>query len=221
MTKQYSIVADIAGNREALEALWVKLNPNSTKILVGDLFDRGPDSKGVWEFVRSKPDTIVLYGNHEDFLFRSLKGVVPDSYEYYEQIHWKTLWCCITNGGQATLDSFSDKSELKKVVEWVESLPVFYRDDGAGLFVSHAPLSPRSFREVNSPIFKKDVADLNSIVWGRNIPPRQPGLLQVFGHNRFKTEYSDELGLFAVCIDDCGRNRLCALEFPSMEYIYQ
>lgn len=48
---------------------------NSTVILLGDLIDRGPDSKGVIDFVRkwqTQRDVRVLMGNHEEMMLASL-----------------------------------------------------------------------------------------------------------------------------------------------------
>lgn len=226
MTSQtYSVIGDVAGELKTLQALWARLDPASHKILVGDLFDRGPDSKGVWEFVSTQPNTTVLYGNHEDFMVRSLVGGDGFS-DSMDRMHWRRQWLEPRNGGSATLRSFLDPETQEfmipvELMEWLDALPIFFRDNEAGLFVSHAPLVSRYFDQVNAPDFDKRSANLFPIIWERNPPVRQPGVFQVFGHNRVFVEYSDEEGRFAACIDDCANQQMRALLFPSMEYVVQ
>lgn len=66
-------------------------------ILIGDFIDRGPDSKGVIDFILKLQsegyDIICLKGNHEDFLLKSPynRGV---------------FLCWMQNGGDACLQSY-------------------------------------------------------------------------------------------------------------------
>ena len=72
------IIADIHGCVRAYEALLYRLQPNEAEdrlILLGDLFDRGPDSWEVFQTVVRQADAfgerfILLRGNHEDFLLQ-------------------------------------------------------------------------------------------------------------------------------------------------------
>jgi hypothetical protein len=70
MTEQIVAIGDVHGCVKTLKALWEKLEPYEDYIhlFVGDYIDRGPDSKGVIDFlmdVRRKRKTIFLRGNHE------------------------------------------------------------------------------------------------------------------------------------------------------------
>lgn len=79
-------VGDVHGCLAQLDALLAKIEADvavrpvreAYLVLVGDLVDRGPDSKGVVERLRSyshdKLKLIVLAGNHEEFLLRMLAG---------------------------------------------------------------------------------------------------------------------------------------------------
>lgn len=61
------VVGDIHGcYRELLRLLEkVQLADEDCLISLGDIVDRGPDSVKVYDFLRNRPNTIVLMGNHE------------------------------------------------------------------------------------------------------------------------------------------------------------
>lgn len=79
-------IGDIHGRLDAFEALLARIDADSAArgpatvrlILLGDLVDRGPDSKGVVERAmalgRERPHVTVLKGNHEELLLRTLGG---------------------------------------------------------------------------------------------------------------------------------------------------
>lgn len=103
-------------------------------VFLGDLIDRGPDSRGVVELVRELQSTdpehvVCLAGNHEDY---TLNRDDPARVE-----RW------LKNGAPETLASFgvSDPAALPDdFVDWVRRLPTYY-DDGVRLFV-HAGIRP-------------------------------------------------------------------------------
>jgi serine/threonine protein phosphatase 1 len=75
-------VGDIHGNIDALDDLLSRLlpsmRPEDTLVFLGDLIDRGPDSRGVMErLVRLREDaafeTVFLLGNHELWMLDSLR----------------------------------------------------------------------------------------------------------------------------------------------------
>jgi serine/threonine protein phosphatase 1 len=79
-------IGDIHGRLDLLNILLAKIDaddgergPAQTKlILLGDLPDRGPDTRGVIERVMAladqNPDCILLKGNHEELLIRAWEG---------------------------------------------------------------------------------------------------------------------------------------------------
>jgi serine/threonine protein phosphatase 1 len=97
--KRTLAIGDIHGCLSALEHLWQTVNPEPEDrvIFLGDYVDRGPDSKGVIDFILDLPsnlDVTCLIGNHEEkfFLANINKG---------ELAHWLDDW-----GGGATLESY-------------------------------------------------------------------------------------------------------------------
>jgi serine/threonine protein phosphatase 1 len=61
------VIGDIHGcYQELLQLLeTVQLNPSDRLISLGDIVDRGPDSVQVYDYLKNRPNTIVLMGNHE------------------------------------------------------------------------------------------------------------------------------------------------------------
>ena len=104
-------------------------------IMLGDYIDRGPDSRGVIEFLinlqKWSPDEIIcLRGNHEDLLLDALQG--EDA-----RCNW------LSNGGDATLRSYRAtraRDLPPSHTDWIRSLPLFH-DDGLRYFV-HAGVHP-------------------------------------------------------------------------------
>jgi serine/threonine protein phosphatase 1 len=61
------VIGDIHGCYQELLQLIAKaqLTPADWLISLGDIVDRGPDSVKVYDFLRHRPNTIVIMGNHE------------------------------------------------------------------------------------------------------------------------------------------------------------
>lgn len=139
MTKTYAI-GDIHGCLPQLQRL-VELceqdaaSQRSTLVFLGDYIDRGPDSRGVIEYLIDlqewSPDRIIcLRGNHEDLLLAAIES--EDA-----ELHW------LSNGADATLRSYkaSGAADLPAShIEWVRTLPLFH-DDGHRFYV-HAGVHP-------------------------------------------------------------------------------
>jgi serine/threonine protein phosphatase 1 len=78
-------IGDIHGRRDCLDALIGMIDADDaargradTKlVLLGDLIDRGADSRGVVEramHIAKSPKTVLLMGNHEEILIRAWEG---------------------------------------------------------------------------------------------------------------------------------------------------
>lgn len=147
-------IPDIHGERVMLEKLLNRLYLEEKMgltldklIFLGDMVDRGPDSKGVLDVVRAlqlqyPQNVVVLRGNHEWFLINCMrKGRYGDF----------QIWLTPNNGGSATLRSFSGTDGVhgpmipNEYVEWLESLPLSHEEPG--FFFSHAPIAKESCRQ--------------------------------------------------------------------------
>ena len=95
------VIGDVHGCLSELAALVesLPLQHGDTLVFLGDYIDRGPDSKGVIDYLldlrgRGEQTTVFLRGNHEDMMlsFMGLSGHHGDSF--------------LMNGGVATLASY-------------------------------------------------------------------------------------------------------------------
>ena len=117
-------VGDIHGHLGTFRALVhrLKLGDEDRIICLGDMIDRGPDSAGLIEFIRSDNRIICLKGNHEHMALSSLQedGVVE-------------LWQpWLARGGRSTWGSYivqaeGDLYEAKRLfaddLMWMDNLP--------------------------------------------------------------------------------------------------
>lgn len=89
---QYFITSDVHGFfNELMVALNSKgfdaNNSDHKLIILGDLFDRGPDNRKVYEFVKSLGDRFIyVRGNHEDLLGECVREIV--SGREVSEHHW-------------------------------------------------------------------------------------------------------------------------------------
>jgi len=149
---QYAI-SDIHGHLATFKALLRRLdfNRDDELFLLGDFIDRGPDSKGVIDYIRElRADghqVHCLRGNHEQMVLEAEWG--NDS--------WR-MW--LRNGGKATCRSFGTYDEWyvpEEYVAWMSELPLYLSTKGY-LFV-HAGLDGRK---------EKPLEDQESLLWARD-----------------------------------------------------
>jgi serine/threonine protein phosphatase 1 len=93
-------ISDIHGCNKTFRYLVqevLQLKPGDQLYLLGDYIDRGPDTKGVLDFIMELQEkqyqVTTLMGNHEDMMLQALEGD-----EYLE--HW------YMNGGHQAMTSF-------------------------------------------------------------------------------------------------------------------
>ena len=220
-----NIIADIAGRFDELMELIPKMPPGLI-ILLGDLNDRGRQSKEVIEWAMKTPNVITLNSNHGDMFVDFVEGT-----GLYGSVDF------LVNGGIQTLQSYGgflveeggtpyghpkiDVGATRTAclpfidmshIAWLKNLPYYYEQDG--LFVSHAPRNPTFPMErlcVRGP-------ELNSILWNRGNIRDIPGVFQVYGHNSSLQWHMGRGGdPIGVCIDDCRNKVLTGLHWPTKE----
>lgn len=168
------VIGDIHGCLNKLQALVDRCKIDSGEarprlIFIGDYIDRGPDSRGVVEFLidtqNGAPETVVcLQGNHEAMALLS-------AYDATKVAAW------LYNGGDATLLSYGTTTVAdipREHMSWFESLPI-HHDDGLRFFV-HAGIDP------SKPLDQQDDTDC---LWMREpflSDRREYSRLVVHGH---------------------------------------
>jgi len=217
-----NIIGDIGGQFDSLLRLVEKM-PKDEILLVGDLMDRGPKSRQVIEWAIAN-NIKALRGNHEDMMIDFYKNGI--SYRAkYSNGPGDHAW--LYNGGKQTLESYDaivmGKIKREKIpkehIDWLESLPLYY--ETYDFVVTHG--------SINGDLFDWKIAlnddglyeHGNHILWSRQFPSRR-SKLQLFGHNAHwgSKEFTDERGVYAICLDNSKSKVLTGISLPSQQ-IYQ
>jgi len=207
------VVGDIHGRLGMLEKLMAKIPWRPDKdalVFLGDYVDRGPDSRGVVDYILSlnREETQIgfIMGNHERMFLDYLADVHRDLY--------------LANGGLPTLKSYNpdDVGSLWGPIEipsnhksFFESLNPYFEIEG--YYLVHAGFRP------GIPVGLQSEVDMAWI--------REPfisstfdfGKKVVFGH----TPFSEPLVMKNKIGIDTGAaygRRLCCLELPSERFYF-
>lgn len=216
MKLQYIAIGDIHGCKKSIEALWktISIHKSAKFIFVGDYIDRGPDSKGVIDFlikVQSERDCIFLRGNHEQML---LDAVDQDAMN-----HW------LINGGETTLFSYGAELKVSNIPEthlnFIRNTKLYYNTEE--YFFSHAGAPPNMSIEES---IKLDEAH-DYFLWGRehlNSFQTSWEKTVVFGHTprAFPIRKPNMLGIDTGCVyNEIGYAKLTAVLLPEELFIEQ
>ena len=125
--KKYFIVSDVHSYLtlliEALDNNAFSLsNDNHVLVVCGDLFDRGLESRELYDFVKSIPDNRFIYirGNHEDLIIDCIDLLVKKEFNHLHHISNKTILTISQWTGISPLDLVNnnfDEVALKEVLK--------------------------------------------------------------------------------------------------------
>ena len=101
------IVGDVAGRLEEMESLLASVPKEINIICVGDVIDKGPNSKGVLDYIIEHDVQLVL-GNHEILLIKSLEEI--ESSQSLSDLQYTNLW--LESRGIDTILSYHPKANL-------------------------------------------------------------------------------------------------------------
>lgn len=152
------IIGDIHGCSAALRYLLAKIMPDEKEdrlILLGDLFDRGPDSWGVYMMVRELADKykdrfVLLRGNHEDYLLQA-------HLTFPQRLMWDRV------GRGTTVKSFKAHGmKMEESAPWIRDHVVFcYRGDGFQCVHAGLKIDPMEVNDLYTMIHDHSVAERN------------------------------------------------------------
>lgn len=221
MSERVFAITDIHGCSRTFISLVenvIQLKKEDTLYLLGDYIDRGPDSKGVIDYILQLKESgfklITLRGNHEAMMLNSMNNR-------------SSSLVFMTNGGDATLNSFgvTYPNEIENVyLNFFDSLEYFsvYKN----FILVHAGLN------FNHP---DPLEDKESMLWIRQFKVSPAFSDKIIVHGHTPTSLMDIQESFSlvqterkICIDNgCvyGLNEfygnLCCLELNSLTLYIQ
>lgn len=217
------VIGDCHGTYKTLLALIEKIKaqyPEEQIVSVGDLVDRGPDSKSVVQYVIDN-NILCVRGNHEEMMWKAVLIHTDEDNE---------LW--LNNGGFQTLDSYNgDDDLLIKHAKWMKDLPLYiefplsFNENGRYLVVSHSNVGEvwKWSKEQRS----QEEAHFNEyILWNRYNEEDNIDIYNIFGHT---PQYNGaDIDSFYTNVDTGavftgreGYGKLTAIHWPSMTLIQQ
>lgn len=129
------VIPDIHGcSKTLISLIETQIKPEKTDVLyfLGDYINRGPDSKGVLDYLMrfggTNTNTRFLMGNHEKYLLKAYKAEKKLAINPKLIKHQDAIEACLAHGGDQFLESFW-VSKLSQVSEeyfkWIKSLERF------------------------------------------------------------------------------------------------
>lgn len=156
----YYAIGDVHGEIGKLERLlgfirddadYARATPRI--VFLGDLIDRGPDSRAVIEraiHLCEGGEAIAIKGNHEELMLHAYGNRESVG------IYW---WA--ENGGDETIASYKrengDHDDWRDAIDkthltWMRGLPVMVRDEPRGLVFVHGGIDPKTFPQCSDEI---------------------------------------------------------------------
>lgn len=188
------IIGDVHGEFQSLLNLVEKIPKDSTLIFVGDLVDRGLNSKEVIDFVKKNNYQCVL-GNHEKMMIEYAHAF-EKTYPNLPSMNYYHRW--INNGGRQTLLSYKiidvdnytgkiycteDKEQFSRFlndIKWLESLPLYIelqvKKENRPIVISHAPIAEIWNLKSDENLLEEYA------LWNRINPSKNVEIFNIFGH---------------------------------------
>lgn len=188
-----NLIGDAEGYLKTVQALMAKMPQDAGTLLLGDINDRGPDTKGLVQFIMDNPETIdSIFSNHMEMFIDFYKRMtLGGNYRprYESQIF-------LDNGGGRTLMSYrdDDNSDVnvnklipKEHIDWLDSRPMYHMTDK--FFMSHAPVPiDKTFAQMidrgNGFLERQCPISRGNLLWNR------------FDHPKFHPEIGEKINIY-------------------------
>lgn len=218
--KTVNIIGDIAGRFDELMELLAKMPAADLVLSVGDMIDRGSQSREVVEWFMADPiGRDAVHANHENMALDAHfnHDNMPGRHPYW-----------FMNGGDTCIDSYGGMCIPEDQLKWLASRPMWYKTFD-GLFVSHAPVYDVTRIAKEHEDWRKFRDDESSWCWNRHISRKpMPGYFMVYGHNSHFVEHhlpliNSEGNIknphfhYATCIDNSRHRELMGMHWPTKE----
>lgn len=213
------VIGDIHGCSKTLRAMLeevIQLGPDDVLYLLGDYIDRGPDSKGVLEYLMrlwdEDYDIRPLLGNHEEMLLQAAAG----------DEEARRMW--FSNGGRGTMQQLGAETPAEipqRYIKFLAMLPRILTTDDYVLV--HAGLDFRTADPIHdtSPTAMLWERDYRVDAW------KLAGRTMICGHTvRPLFEIKESLQSQYICLDNgcydkghIGHGSLVALNLDTRELL--
>lgn len=229
------VIPDVHGCLHTLQSLvqeYVRPSADDTLIFLGDMIDRGPDSRGVLDYIMHLQKEVchvtALMGNHEDSMLRVVKEAGQrTSIQRLLGRKDPFLREWLAYGGSTTFKSFGTNNPLlipDKYLEWIGELPYYLELEN--FLLVHA-----GFNFEKTDLF----ADRRAMLWARDYtikPEKLKGKRILHGHVPLQLDFIvqslpsgtfDFIGLDngVYMHDRDGYGQLLALEVNTLELLIQ
>lgn len=175
MSKRTLFIGDVHGCYDELMELIAKvwLRDEDDLYFVWDLINKWPKSLEVVEWIRSRPNTWSVIGNHEYFLM-----MTDAEWEHMLETHpdmseWRKAWI---NSGRARTDMMAEIFAREDLRAWLISLPFFIEKES--FIVLHAGIHP-DFWLQSSPEIMTMIREYDEKPWYEYYAGTKP---IIYGH---------------------------------------
>lgn len=186
----YYAIGDVHGEAEKLDALLGRIEDDPMRagaayqlVFLGDLIDRGPESRTVVARAKALCDVgkaVAIRGNHEELMLHAYRD--RESIGIY---HWAI------NGGDETIASYKrengDCDDWRDAIDsehvgWLRQLPTIWRVETRRLAFVHGGIDPKTFPEPRDDIhmWTRSNKFFDPGLWPAR--PELEGLVVVHGH---------------------------------------
>ena len=194
--KRHYVIGDIHGEYQMLMELVEQLPNDAKLIFVGDLVNRGAQSREVIDFVKKRAFKVVK-GNHEGYLLE-FGAMFIDSFENNDCRRSSNIWLhksasevlrsynLLKQGSFEVIRNREGLERLKRDLAWIKRLPLYFEMgevEGYQLpiVITHGSIGDFWYAKESNPVLFEEQALRN-----RNPPSLESPIFNIYGHESRK-----------------------------------
>ena len=233
MAKRW-VIPDVHGCIKTLSSLvsdLIRPMRSDELYFLGDYVDRGPDSKGVIDFIRNlqkeKYNVTALKGNHEDFMVELYEAEQKAVNSWWHNFGNRKHKAWMNIGGKSTLESFKVhriKDIPLEYIEWMKDLTYYISLED--FILVHAGLNFKNddpFEDKRAMLWLRDYPIIPEMIGGKRIihghVPVNMELITLAIKNKYYKFIDLDNGPYIS--GRSGFGNMVALELNSMEMVIQ